>query len=554
MPNEPALVAWAAEPHHRTRLQGSTQTDAAIERSISSLYDTPMPRIRVRAENIWTADEARPLARSLVVDNARIETLDSGSADHDLDGGPWVGPAFIDSHLHLTLGGLSLTETNLSHAGSREQFSEAIAAAHQTLQPGRWLKAHGWDQTRWGGGMPHADWFGPLADRPAIAWRMDQHACVLNRAALRLVATRFDLRENPPGGRVERDATGAPTGLFLEQAAWQWAKSCVPESTVQERREGVRAASRALAAHGIATVGTMDYARDLAEAIDPLRRELPLRIRATLLDREWPLDWNLANCIQSDDALAIIGFKSFIDGTLGSRTARMLEPYTDDPSNFGMLVELAERGVLQQWLDEGVRRGFTMSMHAIGDAALRVALDAADAVELRRPTSRAEIRFEHAQTIHPADLHRMKGRWASMQPLHKFFDAATLPIALGADRSDRFFAFRSIAAAGGMLAFGSDWPIVPPDVLAGMRTAITSLDAGNDPCQPQENLSPDSALRAYTIDAARCLRCDNRTGRLAPGLSADLVSLDRDPFRCNWVTHPPKVRWCMHGGELSYAT
>jgi len=513
-----------------------------------------MPRIRVRAEKIYTADPAKPSARSLVTNQDRIESLDSGAADREIDGGPWVGPAFIDSHLHLTLGGLSLSETNLAHCDSRQQFEAAINSAHQTLLSTRWLKANGWDQSRWGGEMPHADWLACCGDRPAIAWRMDQHACVVNRAALKLISARVDLRQMIAGGHVQRGHDDQPTGLFLEQAAWKIVKPLLPEPTVQERREGARAAARYLASQGIATVGSMEYARDLIESLSPLRRELPLRIRATLLDREWPLDWNLGHCAQSDEALAIIGFKSFIDGTLGSRTARMLQPYADNPNNFGMLTELAQSGHLNEWLREGLRRGFSMSMHAIGDAAIREALDAADAAELRGTPARDALRLEHAQTMHPADLPRMKGRWASMQPLHKRFDANTLPIALGLDRADRFFPFHSLADAGAHLAFGSDWPIVPADVIAGMRCAITGLDAGEDHCQPQENISPEAALRAYTIDAARCLRCDSRTGRIAVGLSADLVSLDRDPLRCNWVVQPPRVRWCMHAGEISYAS
>jgi len=513
-----------------------------------------MPRLRVRAEKIWTADTADANARSLVIADGRIESFDAGAADRELDGGPWVGPAFIDTHVHLTLGGLSLGEIHLAQVGSREQFTKAIADAHAALPPERWLKANGWDQSRWGGDMPTAEWLAACGDRPAIAWRMDQHACVLNRAALARVAARFDLRTDPPGGRVERDANGQPTGLFLEQAAWKWAKPCVPEPTIAERREGLRAASRHLATHGIATVGSMEYARDLVEAIDPLRRELRLRIRTTLLDRDWPLDWNLFNCVPRDEMLSIIGFKTFVDGTLGSRTARMLQPYADVPNDCGLFMELAERGVLAEWLREGLRRDFSMSLHAIGDAALRAVLDAADASEFRGVPAREALRIEHAQTVHPDDLPRMKGRWASMQPLHKFHDAPGAERALGAARMDRFFPFRALQEAGAMLAFGSDWPIVPPDVIAGMRAAITGLNANGDVCRPQDNVSPETALRAFTIDAARCLRCNGRTGRLATGLSADLVSLDRDPFRCNWVTDPPRVRWCMQAGEVTYAS
>jgi predicted amidohydrolase YtcJ len=226
-----------------------------------------MPRLRVRAERIWTADANTSTARSLVIHDRRIEQLDGGAFDRELDGGPWVGPAFIDAHLHLTLGGLALGETDLTGATSRERFAEAIASSHARLPAGRWLKANGWDQSRWGGELPDASWLSACADRPAIAWRMDQHACVVNEPALRAIAARFDLSTDPAGGRVTRDSHGHPTGLFLEQAAWKWAKACVPEPSIQERREGLRAAAAHLARHGIATVGSMEYSRDLVEAI-----------------------------------------------------------------------------------------------------------------------------------------------------------------------------------------------------------------------------------------------------------------------------------------------
>jgi predicted amidohydrolase YtcJ len=372
---------------------------------------------------------------------------------------------------------------------------------------------------------------------------------VVNLAALRVIARYHDLAVDPAGGTVARDAHGQPTGLLLEQAAWKCAVPCVPPPTTAALRHAARAAAAHLHAHGITTVGSMEYSRDVIAALDPLRGELGVRIRATLLDRDWPVDWNLGRCVPADDALAIIGFKSFIDGTLGSRTARMLEPYSDDPQNRGLFVEFAECGRLAPWLRDGLARGWSMSMHAIGDAALRAALDAADAAEAGGLAARDSLRIEHGQTAHASDIPRCEGRWLSMQPLHKFTDAAAARSRLGPDRMDRFFQFRRLQQAGARLAFGSDWPIVEPDCLQAIRTAITGLTAeGRRTCE-DASISAESALRAFTGDAAACLRAERICGSIKPGLAADLVSLDRDPLSIDWTADVPTIRFTLVAGE-----
>ncbi|MCE9618388.1 MAG: amidohydrolase family protein [Planctomycetes bacterium] len=510
-----------------------------------------MPRTRIKARRIWTGDPARPFANSVTVDGGTICGIDdSGPVDRELDGGAFVGPAFIDSHLHLMLGGRSLEQAQLAGVASRQEFDRVIRAKHESLSKDRWLEAGGWDQGLWGE-MPDQSWLACCGDRPAIAWRMDQHVCVVNRAALEIIGKQHNLSVDPAGGTIARDAKGSPTGLLLEQAAWKYAIPCVPMPDAAALREAARAAARHLHAHGIATVGSMEYSRDLVGTLDPLRRELGVRIRATILDREWPVDWNLGGCVAADDALTIIGFKSFIDGTLGSRTARMLEPYSDEPASLGLFVELAESGKLAQWLREGLARGWSMSMHAIGDAALRAALDAADAAESAGVSAREALRIEHGQTAHPSDLPRCKGRWLSMQPLHKYYDAAPARTRLGPSRMDRFFSFRQLQRAGARLAFGSDWPIVPPDCLQAMQTAIVGLAAGGTLTRAEASISAESALRAFTCDAAKCLRADRTCGSIGKGLTGDLVSLDCDPLANDWHSNQPKIRFTLVAGEVA---
>jgi len=564
------------------------------------------------------------------MDGAKIVAIDDASAvDHEMDGGEFVCPAFIDSHVHLLLGGRALSHAHLAGVSSREEFENVIRAKHQSLPNDVWLEASGWDQGNWqehsqrharmdaqmnasvnasvnaqmntqtqtqinsstqihtqknsSQNMPDHTWLASCGNRPAIAWRMDQHVCVVNRAALNIIAQRHDLLRDPVGGTIARDSAGNPTGLLLEQAAWKLAVPCVPEPNSAALRQAAHAAARHLHAHGIATVGSMEYSRDLISTLSPLRHELNLRIRATILDREWPVDWSVGQCVAADDTLRIIGFKSFIDGTLGSRTARMLEPYCDAPDQLGMFVELAESGKLSDWLRAGLSRGWSMSMHAIGDAALRAALDAADAAELFSDTttganetyidapshstgkisaanathinrSRESLRIEHGQTAHTNDIARCKDRWLSMQPLHKYFDAAPALTRLGTARMDRFFSFQQFNEAGARLAFGSDWPIVEPDCLQAMQTAITGATAGGAFTRPEASITSEIALKAFTCNAAQCLRASDTCGTLKVGHAADIVSLDRDPLTMDWSKHKPNIRFtCVAGLATSAA-
>ena len=171
--------------------------------------------------------------------------------------------------------------------------------------------------------MPTRAWLQGAGDRPVVAYRVDYHACVVNEAVLDQV----DLDDCPAGGRIDRDDAGAPTGLMVEGAAWHLVNPVVPEATVVQRRDAMRAADRYFASKGLVAVGSMEYASELTEALAPIRHELGVRVLVTLLDRDWPLDCSIADSFENDAMLSVIGFKAFIDGTLGSRSAAMLSPY-----------------------------------------------------------------------------------------------------------------------------------------------------------------------------------------------------------------------------------
>ncbi len=467
------------------------------------------------------------------------------SAGRILDGkGAILHPGFVDAHMHFGLGGDAMSQLDLSEVSSREEFEDAVARRHQALPEGRWLQASGWNDALFEkDGMPDASWLSSTGDRPVVAYRVDQHACVVNRPVL----ARLKDAVCPPGGRIVTGDDGRPNGLMVESAAWHLVNPIVPEPSLEERRQHIRNADAHCASMGLVTVGSMEYAKELSEAIEPIRDELGVRLRITLLDRDWPLDFSYACDFESDDMLTVIGCKAFIDGTLGSRSAAMLEPYSDDPdAGHGMLVELAEQGVLHDWIQAVHAHGFSPSMHAIGDRALRLALDAADTLP---EEARSWVRFEHAQTVHPDDVARFAGRFASMQPRHKAMDAPIIESRLGSARMHHFYPFASLEKAGARLAFGSDWPIVDCNPFSGIRAAVTGRDIDGNLSTTHENIDVETALRAYTVEARSCLGMEG--GTLDEGAPADLILLDRDPRTVDWMQpEDPRILATIVDGRL----
>ena len=488
----------------------------------------------------WTADPARPHARTLLLRGGTITAVDAAPEGDVVDfGGRWIGPAFIDAHLHLTLGAATLAQCDLSGCASREEFEGRIAVHARALDAAgdreAWLVGFGWNESDWRGEAPTRAWLASAGDRPAVAWRMDQHACVVNDAALaRLDTSPID------GGEIERER-----GIFREQAAWKRVIPAVPAPSPAAKRANLARATAYLHSLGIGAVGSMEYLSDLRDVYVPAREALTLRVHATVLDRDWPLAQPPELPQESSAFLRIIGMKSFADGTLGSRTAWMLEPYADKPGTCGLAMEHTLRGELAPWMRAVQRLGLSPSVHAIGDRAARELLDAMDACD-----DAPAPRFEHAQTLHPRDIARLAGRYASMQPLHKADDARQALARLGPSRLDRFFAFRALLSHGARLAFGSDWPIVSPDPLLGIKAAVTGLDLDGRPFATEHSITVQEALTAYTRTAAEMLGLPG--GTLAPGRAADLVVLDRSPFDIDWTREMPRVVQTIVGGRTAF--
>ncbi len=473
--------------------------------------------------------------------------------------GAWIGPGFVDAHVHLVMAGLGLRQADLGAAASRPAFEAAIAEAARAMRaegapPDAWLLARGWDESRWGGERPTADWLRAAGDRPAAAWRMDIHAAVVNPAGL----ARLDLREPVDGGTIERDAGGVPTGLLLEAAAWERLNPALPPPSAAEERAAARAAAAHAHARGVVAVGSMEYLDVLERALVPLAGALDLTIRAMALDRELPLDLARMRAVPSTPGLRLFAAKAFVDGTLGSRTARMLAPYADAPGERGLLVERALDGTLEAWAREAVGGGFGIAVHAIGDEAVRRALDAADAAEAEAQAGAGAeagrpgmtLRIEHAQHVDPADLPRFRGRFASMQPGHRIADRPVMDARLGRERAAAAFPFAAIAAAGGTLAFGSDWPVIDCDPMDAIASAVAGLTR-DGPRPDGGEIDVGAALAAHVEHAWAAIDEPGR-GRapLAAGAPADLVLLDRDPAAVDWSRERPRVLATIAGGRL----
>ncbi|MHC4099781.1 MAG: amidohydrolase [Planctomycetota bacterium] len=506
--------------------------------------------LHLRNARIWTGDPDRPWASSLTIRQGRVATLD-GDPEADLvidGGGRTAAPGLVDAHIHLLVGGETLGELDLSHVRSRGEFEAAIAKRHEELPPGRWLIAGGWSQENWPGGqMPDKTWLaaaGGAEGRPVVCHRMDLHAVLVNEPVLALCDTAVE----PAAGRIEREpGSGEPTGLLVETAAWELINPVVPKPDAAERRQALLAAQRHLHGFGVTAVGTMEYERSVREVYAPLREQLSLRCRVILLDRGWPMDFDFGRSFPGDNRLAVIGYKTFTDGTLGSRSARMLADYADDPGHRGELLELAAAGHLGDWARAVAAAGLAPVMHAIGDEAVRAVLGVIEDL----PAGSPRPRVEHAQHIDEADFPRFRGVIASMQPLHKADDCRYVQRRLGPERLAGAFAFRRLLDAGALLAFGSDWPVVSCDPMLGLRAAITGLTHDGEVFAADQNLTSDEALRAYTAGSAGAVGLAGG-GVLRPGGLGDVVLFDRDPFEANWVDQPPRVIMTIVGGEIAY--
>ena len=507
-----------------------------------------MTNLHLSNARIWTADERQPDASSMTIRQGRITALDAPPTDEQVIDckGAVVTPGLIDAHMHLLLGGASLETLDLSVARSREEFEALLADAHATLPPDAWLVGHGWSQDNWTDHtMPDLEWLAGAGDRPVVCWRTDWHAALVNAPVLAACRLPDDDALELEGGRQLRLDDGRPSGLLLEAAAWNHLQPKIPKPSLARSREHLLAAQQHAHALGLTAVRSMEYARDILDVFEPMRNSLTLRCSLVLLDRELPLDLDWVERFACDDVLSITGCKTFIDGTIGSRSARLLDDWADRPGDRGMLVELALAGRLDAWIDSVHASGLDAAAHAIGDEAVRIAID------LHERAGGGRLTIEHGEVLHPDDLDRVAGAWFSMQPLHRADDARNAVNALGSERAAWLAPLKSLQQAGARIAFGSDWPIVSCDPMRGIHAAVTATTIDGDPFHPEQAIDAESALAAYTRDAAECCRLEG-CGVLRPGALGDCVLWTGDPTHRGGLCEPPAPHLTISAGNVVY--
>lgn len=491
----------------------------------------------------WTLDERGEVRRFtglLIGDDGRVERLLGRGErrperpDFRVDGrGQVLMPGLIDAHGHVM--GLGFAAMTLDLSGTRS-LEEALAAirAYAADNPGLpWILGTGWNQEAWGlGRFPTAaELDGAVADRPVWLERVDGHAAWANSAAMRAAGITAATRA-PAGGRIETVA-GRPSGIFVD-AAMELVNRARPEPLARDRDRALALAQERLLSQGVTTVADMGTTIEDWQAYRRAGDAGSLYVRIigyaagteqmALIAGSGPTPWLY------QDRLRLVGVKLYLDGALGSRGAWLLAPYQDAPRERGL--PLLSESALRNRIVRASMDGFQVAVHAIGDAANREALNAIAEIAPSFPGDR-RWRIEHVQIVDPADIRRFGeyGIVASMQPVHQTSDWRMAEARLGPDRLGGAYAWRSIAAAGATLAFGSDFPVESPNPFVGLAVAITREDAGGQPFggwRPEERLTREAAVNAFTRGAARAGMAEDRLGTLMPGMRADFLLVDAD--------------------------
>ena len=476
----------------------------------------------------------------------------------DLEGA-FCMPGFNDSHTHMGNAGRQKLSADLTGSRSLAEMQARIRNYTAKAKPGAWLLGGGWDHTLWQSKQlpSRADLDQVTAGHPAIFLRVDEHMAVANSAAL-VAAGISASTPDPAGAKIDRDASGNPTGILREAAASAMVYGKVPPPTLEERRRAYEVAIADALSHGVTSVQDNSDWEDFL-ALEEMEHAHQLHIRVA----EW-LEFNQPLAVlqqrrgshPSDDPLLhLTMLKGFMDGSLGSRTAALEEPYSDDPGNSGLPRYDQEK--LNQMAAERAAAGFQLGFHAIGDRANQMALNAFAAAEQtavpadhppspQNPdativthsspeiTPRSlRLRVEHAQVLLPEDFDRYArlGIIASMQPSHLVTDMAWAEQRLGPERIKYAYAWKTFLNHGVTLTFGTDYPVESINPFRGLYSAITRQnEAGTETFEPQEKISIKEALYAYTQAPAFAEFREKSVGRLEPGFLADMVVLDRDPL------------------------
>ena len=456
-------------------------------------------------------------------------------------GGHFVMPGFNDAHAHLENGGFDRMNVDLTGVKSLDEFRERIRAKVEAAAPGDWILGGGWDENLWPVKALPSRWDIDeiTTSHPVYIERVDGHIGVANSRALQLVSITLASRD-PKGGKIDRDANGQPTGI-LRETARQALTDAIPPPTHDKRRQAMELALAEAAEWGITSVQDNSTWEDF-QILEEIEKDGKLTARIS----EWlpfdePLDHLDAMRKQhpaSDNMLSTGMLKGFLDGSLGSHTAALIDPYADDPKNSGLPRYDAPK--LNDMTKERMLAGYQIGFHAIGDAAAQMALNAfADGekaakekkVKAANGGDDYRLRIEHAQVVTPLQIVKFRDLKviASMQPAHVITDMPWAEARLGPKRAAHSYAWAEFLKRGVTLAFGSDQPYGPISPFEGLYAATTrTSESGKQEYYTDQKISMDQAIAAYTAGSAFAEFAEKEKGLIAPGMLADFVVLDRD--------------------------
>lgn len=518
--------------------------------------------------NIYTVDPRIGRVEALAISQGKIVAVGTAAEIQHWVGpktrvidlhGQFVLPGFNDAHTHFGSGGRGLLTVNVEGTRSLAEFQQRIRARLGEFKPGQWVIGRGWDQSLWPENRvpTRADLDAVSTIHPMLFGRVDGHSVVVNSLALEKAGITRDTPD-PPGGAIVHDATGEPTG-WLKDNAMDLVSNLVPPPTPEQRKRGLLLAMAEAARWGVTSIQDNSAWEDFL-AFRELQKEGRLSLRVT----EWlPFDLPVAKLEEmrreggtSDLWLRTGALKGVTDGSGGSLSAAMLEPFANAPGNRGLLMYDPEQ--LKKMVIERDAAGFQINLHAIGDRANRVALDAFAAARQANPRRDARHRIEHAQFLDPVDVPRFKelGVIASVQPCHLLSDMRWAPLILGPQRFSEAYPWNGLLRAGAVLAYGTDFPVEPLNPLRDLYVSVAREFETGGPLGgwlPEEKVSIADSIRAYTWGSAYGEFEEQRKGTLAPGMLADLVVLSQD------ITQVPareilrtEVLLTMVGGKIVY--
>ena len=519
---------------------------------------------------VYTADDARPLVEAFAVRDGKVAFVGSsrearalaGDATQvvDLDGRTVI-PGMVDAHAHYAGLAQTLSTVDLMGVPSYDELIARVRARAAALPKGTWVQGRGWDQNQWADGQfpTHEALSAAVPDHPVYLTRVDGHAALVNSAAMRAANLTRTTRD-PSGGRILKAANGDPTGVLIDRAQGLVSR-VIPPETRDDTRRALLEAQSVMHRWGLTGVHDAGAGRAMIELYEEMARagELDLRLYAMIADDSAAIAHFMSVGPRSslhNGRLWVRSIKLYSDGALGSRGAALLEPYSDDPGNSGLLISPLEH--IRDVAERALARGFQVNSHAIGDRGNRIVLDAYEQALDKMPHADHRFRIEHAQILHYSDIPRFAqlGVIPSMQASHQTSDMYWAGKRLGPERLLGAYAWRSLLNTGVIIPNGSDFPVEYVNPLISFHAAIARQDANDYPVggwYPDQRMTRDEALKSMTLWPAYSAFQEDELGSLTVGKHADFVVLDQDIMRVPAeLVLSTKVLTTYVGGRVVY--